>query len=233
MSLQDNLILYSYWRSSCSWRVRIALELHGLQYKYKAVHLKNGEQLLSDYSNTVNSMKQVPVLQINSDLHSQSLAIIELLNEKYSHITNTNLIGNTINDRSKVRRISEIINSGIQPIQNLSVLLRLNNEIKNAGNKNKLSKLDIMSNWAKETINIGFIALENVLKNTSGKYCVGDNITMADCCLVPQVFNAQRYNVDFTKFPNIKRINDNCMKVKAFQLAHPDNMPDAPKQSKL
>ncbi|KAB7499976.1 Maleylacetoacetate isomerase [Armadillidium nasatum] len=181
-------ILYSYFRSSCAWRVRIALALKSIDYEYKSVNLLKQNQLDEEYRN-LNPMGQVPAFIIS---------IIEFIEENWP----------------EVREVSEIIASGIQPIQNLSILKKIGDERK--------------MKWAHDVIQYGFVALEKILSNCSGKYCVGNEVTMADCCLVPQVYNARRFNVDMTEFPIIQKINDNLMELDAFKMAHPSKQPDCP-----
>ncbi|KAF6351369.1 glutathione S-transferase zeta 1 [Rhinolophus ferrumequinum] len=169
-------ILYSYFRSSCSWRVRIALALKSIDYETVPVNLvKDGGQQFSEEFQALNPMKQVPALKIDGITIGQSLAIIEYLEETRP---TPRLLPLDPKKRCLVRMISDLIASGIQPLQNLSVLQQM-------GQENRLT-------WAQKVINSGFNALEQVLQNTAGKYCVGDEVSMADLCLVPQVANAER-----------------------------------------
>lgn len=205
-------VLYSYYRSSCSWRVRAALEFKGIPYDIEAVNLvkDGGQQHTEDYKN-INPMAQVPALKIDGTELIQSMAIIEYLEETRP---NPNLLPKDPVARSKVRIISECISSGIQPLQNTGILQKIGNERKTA--------------WAKDVIQRGFDAVEKILKAYAGKYCVGDSITFADCCLVPQVYNANRFGVDLKPYPLIKRINDTLMQHEAFIKSHPSNQPDCP-----
>ncbi|ESO91951.1 hypothetical protein LOTGIDRAFT_121608 [Lottia gigantea] len=210
-------ILYSYFRSSCSWRVRIALNIKGIEYEYKAVHLLNngGEQRSEDYSSK-NPMQQVPSLETsNGDVLTQSLPIMEYLEEQYP---SPSLLPKDSIQRAQIRALAEMINSGIQPLQNLTVLQYL--------------KEDQKAEWSKHWIHNGFVALEKTLEKTSGKYCFGDNITLVDCCLPPQVFNANRFKVDMAEFPVISRINEDLGKIEAFKLAQPSQQPDCPSDLK-
>ncbi|XP_014463776.2 maleylacetoacetate isomerase isoform X4 [Alligator mississippiensis] len=177
-------VLYSYFQSSCSWRVRIALALKGITYD------------------------QVPVNLLKDG--GQQLAIIEYLEETRP---NPRLLPQDQKKRAQVRMISDHIVSGIQPLQNLAVLQRV-------GEK----KLE----WAQHYITNGFQALEQILKNTAGRYCVGDEVSMADLCLVPQVYNAERYKVDLAPYPTITRINKTLLELEAFQVSHPTKQPDTP-----
>lgn len=212
------VVLYSYFRSSCSYRVRIALALKNIDYEYKAVSLikDGGEQHSEDYK-AVNPMEQVPALVVNGDCLTDSLAIMEYLEE--AHPETTRILPKDPIKRAQSRRLSQMIASGIQPIQNLSVLQKIGDE----------KKMD----WGHYWIDLGFKALEKTLETTAGKYCVGDDITLADICLVPQVFNANRFKVDLLKFPTIKRIHDELILNEAFKTAHPFRQPDCPDDLKI
>ncbi|XP_019374290.1 PREDICTED: maleylacetoacetate isomerase isoform X1 [Gavialis gangeticus] len=204
-------VLYSYFRSSCSWRVRIALALKGITYDQVPVNLlKDGGQQLTAEFQVVNPMQQVPALKIDGITLSQSLAIIEYLEETRP---NPRLLPQDQKKRAQVRMISDHIVSGIQPLQNLAILQRV-------GEK----KLE----WAQHYITNGFQALERILKHTAGRYCVGDEVSMADLCLVPQVYNAERYKVDLAPYPTITRINKALLELEAFQVSHPTKQPDTP-----
>lgn len=205
-------ILYSYFRSSCTWRVRIALALKGIDYEIVPVNLiKDGGQQFSKEFLALNPMKQVPALKIDGITIGQSLAIMEYLEETRP---TPRLLPPDPKKKVLVRMISDLIASGIQPLQNLSVL-------KQVGQENQLA-------WAQKAITSGFTALEQILQTTAGKYCVGDEVTMADLCLVPQVANAERYKVDLTPYPTIGRINKSLLALEAFQVSHPCRQPDTP-----
>uniref|UniRef100_A0A8C4MNX0 Maleylacetoacetate isomerase n=2 Tax=Equus asinus TaxID=9793 RepID=A0A8C4MNX0_EQUAS len=208
----DQPILYSYFRSSCSWRVRIALALKSIDYETIPINLiKDGGQQFSEEFQKLNPMKQVPALKIDGTIIGQSLAIIEYLEETRP---TPRLLPQDPKKRAHVRMISDLIASGIQPLQNLSVL-------KEVGQENQLT-------WAQEAINFGFNALEQILQTTAGKYCVGNEVSMADLCLVPQVANAERFKVDLTPYPTISRINKSLLALEAFQVSHPCRQPDTP-----
>lgn len=191
--------------------MRIALALKGIAYDQIPVNLvKDGGQQLSPEFQAVNPMRQVPALKIDGVILSQSLAIIEYLEETRPH---TRLLPQDSKKRAQVRMISDHIASGIQPLQNLEVLQQI-------GEK----KLE----WAQHCISRGFKALEQILQETAGRYCVGDEVTMADLCLVPQVYNANRFKVDLTPYPTISRINKTLLEIEAFQTSHPSQQPDTP-----
>ncbi|XP_042293722.1 maleylacetoacetate isomerase isoform X1 [Sceloporus undulatus] len=214
METSTKPVLYTYFRSSCSWRVRIALALKGIAYDSAPVNLVNGGQQLSPEFQAVNPMKQVPALKIDGITLSQSLAIIEYLEETRP---NPRILPQDPKKRAQVRMISDHIVTGIQPLQNLSVLQQM-------GEK----KLE----WAQRCISSGFEALEQILKKTAGQYCVGNEVTMADLCLVPQVFNAERYKVDLTPYPTIRQINKALLELESFQTSHPSRQPDTPPELK-
>lgn len=202
-------VLYSYFRSSCSWRVRIVLAHKGIEYDTKPIHLLNQEQVSDEYKQ-LNPMGQVPALVVNDRTLTQSLSIMEYLEEAYPQKP---LLPKDLLLRAKVREVCEIIGSGIQPLQNLSVLQKVGE-----------GKME----WGHFYINKGFVALEQVLGKCAGKYSVGDEISFADCCLVPQVFNANRFKVDMAAFPTISHVHDALSSLETFKAAHPTNQPDCP-----
>ncbi|KAG0430975.1 hypothetical protein HPB47_022212 [Ixodes persulcatus] len=154
--------------------------------------------------------KSVPLIK-NRDQLAEQLAIIEYLEEKYPE---PNLLPKDLVQRAKVRGIAELIVSGIQPLQNTGLLFRLEESRR--------------KDWAVHSIVKGFKALETVLAKTAGQYCVGDSVTIADTCLVPQVYNAKKFGVDLTPYPTIVRINDALQQLAAFKVAHPRCQPDTP-----
>lgn len=212
----SKVILYSYWRSSCSWRVRIALNLKEMPYEIKAVSLiKAGGEHHSNDFRELNPMEQVPAIHIDGHTLVESLSIMHYLEETRP---NRPLLPLDVIKRAKVREICEVIVSGIQPLQNLSVLIHVGEEKKDE--------------WAKHWINRGFRAVEKLLGASAGKYCVGDEVTLADCCLIPQVFNARRFHVDLRPFPIILRIDRELENHPAFVAAHPNNQPDCPPEAR-
>jgi maleylacetoacetate isomerase len=215
----DGVVLYSYWRSSCSWRVRIALALKGVDYEYVAVHLvkDGGEQLKETYA-ALNPMKEVPTLKVDGHTLTQSLSMIEYLDETRGGVA---LIPADPVTRARVRAVSETIAQGIQAVQNLRVLLKAMTLV--PAEKKSETKMG----WGLHWIQQGFVALERMLESTAGTYCVGDAVTMADLCLVPQVYNARRFKVDLSAFPIISRIDATLSALPAFVAAHPDQQPDA------
>jgi maleylacetoacetate isomerase len=216
--MSDKPRLYSYFRSSCSWRVRIALNLAGLEVEQVHIHLvKNGgEQHSQDYKK-LNPLGQVPTLEMDGLLLTQSVAIMEYIHDTHPE---AHILPEDPAMKAKVRMITEMICSGIQPIQNLSVM-----------QKHSQDQAERMA-WSKYWITAGFRALEAVLQKTAGECCVGDTVTMADCCIVPQVFNAARFSVDMSEFPMIEKLNENLSSRPEFMAAHPTQQPDCPTELK-
>lgn len=211
MATQIKPVLHGYFRSSCSWRVRIAFALKGIEYDQVPVNLiKDGGQQLTDQYKAVNPMRQVPAVNIDGVTISQSLAIIQYIDETRP---GPPLLPADPKKRAQARMICDIISSGIQPLQNLYVIQKVGAE---------------KVQWAQHFINRGFEALETILKETAGTYCIGNEISMADICLVPQVYNADRYKVDLNKFPEIRRINQTLLEHEAFKVSHPSCQPDTP-----
>lgn len=211
--------LYGYWRSSASWRVRIALHYKGLPYEYVPVHLlEGGGQQHSESYRALNPMRQVPTLEVvdaQGHVHplTQSLAILEYLEERYP---SPPLLPAEPLARARARALAELVNSGIQPLQNLAVLQRVQNELK-ADQKA----------WAAHWVQRGLEAFHTAIAGSSGPYCLGEQPTLADVCLVPQLYGARRFGVDLTPFPRLTQIEAACNLLPAFQAAHPDRQPDA------
>lgn len=214
--------LYGYWRSSAAYRVRIALNHKGLTAEQISVHLvKNGgEQHQSSYA-ALNAQELVPTLIVTDDngqerVLTQSVAIIEYLDEVYK---DNALLPDNAHDKAIVRAMSLTIACEVHPLNNLKVLQYLGSELE----INDSAKTAWYHNW----INQGFAALEQQLVQHSGHFCFGNNVTLADLCLVPQVYNAERFKVDMTPFPNIVRINAHCLTQHAFIEAMPERQQDA------
>lgn len=211
------LRLYSYWRSSSAWRVRIGLALKGLSYEYRAVNLLTGEQS-SPAHLALNPAGQVPVLEVEQAGRvirlAQSMAILELLEERHPAPA---LLPPDPWERARVRTIAELVNSGIQPLQNAVVLRTL-----------KQRWPGYEQEWAATFIARGLDALEPLVADGAGRFCHGDAPGLADCYLVPQLYNARRYRVDVAPYPTLLRVEAACAALPAFQAAHPDRQPDAP-----
>jgi maleylpyruvate isomerase len=213
------LRLYSYWRSSSSWRVRIALALKGLEYQYVAVDLAGGAQW-SEAHRARNPTHQVPVLEVEASGRPlrrlvQSMAIIEWLDEVQP---SPPLLPPTADGRARVRALAEHVNSGIQPMQNAIVLKLLREKVPGWDRP-----------WARGAIAGGLAALELAVGDGgAGRFCHGDAPGLADCYLVPQLYNARRFDVDLAGFSLLLAIEAACAPLPAFQAAHPDRQPDAP-----
>lgn len=206
------ITLYDYYRSSCSYRVRIALNLKQIPHQLKEVHLvKNGGEQFSDWYQKLHPHASVPIMVDGDLVLSQSLAILNYLDEKYPQ---KKILPNNIELKAKIISFAQIIVADIHPIDNLRILKYLQSEL----GVNDTQKIE----WYKHWIVKGFITLEKLLDNSAGTYCFGDEITLADLCLVPQVYNANRFEVDMGTFPNITRVNANAMKLDAFAKADPD-----------
>jgi len=211
--------LHTYYRSSASYRVRIALNLKGLEAEHLPVHLTRdgGEQFLAKFRAT-NPAALVPVLEDGSERIAQSLAIIEYLDERYPE---SPLLPASAADRAWVRQIALAIACDIHPLNNLRVLKYLTGPI-------GLSE-EQKQTWIGHWIDLGLQALESRLATSPrrGAFCFGDRPTLADCCLVPQLFNAERFGMALDAYPTLRRIEQACNILKAFQNAHPANQPDA------
>jgi len=212
--MSEKPLLFSFFRSSASWRVRIALAYKGIEYDYEGVNLFTFANRSEEFKKK-NPTGQVPTLVIDGVLLTQSLPIIEYLEETRPQGA---LLPKDPIQRAQVRRIAEIINAGIQPFQNIvSVGAKL---VEFTGKEQHKQA------WGHYWIDRGLEALERVLESTAGTYCVGDSISIADVCLVPQIANAKVFNVDLTKFPIITRIGAKCEEHVAFKAAHPSRQPD-------
>lgn len=210
------MILYDYFRSSAAFRVRIALNIKGLTAERRYIHLRKGEQRSAQYLDT-NPLGLVPTLVVGDRRLTQSLAIIEYLDEKHPLPP---LLPPGHEDRAWVRSIALAIACEIHPLDNLRVLQYLERKLEiDAARRN-----DWYAHWIAE----GFGALEPQLAGRAkGAFCFGDSPTLADVFLVPQVANALRYDVPIDAYPRIRAVNDACLALPAFAAAHPTRQPDA------
>jgi len=209
--------LYGYSRSSAAFRVRIALNLKGLAYEQISIHLRRNEQQAPAYL-ARNPQGLVPTLDDDGDLLTQSLAIIEFLEETHPAPP---LLPPGALARARVRSLAQAIACDIHPIDNLRVLRYL---AKPLGHDDKT-----VEQWFNHWIKTGFDGIERILAEDgeAGDFCHGDMPGLADICLVPQVFNAKRYpSFDFAPYPTITRIFDACLKLDAFERARPEKQPD-------
>lgn len=213
-SEKPKLKLYSYWRSSCSWRVRIALHLKGLDYESIAVNLLKGDQFSSEFQN-LNPLGYVPVLVDEDIVVTDSFAIVMYLEEKYPQHP---LLPQNLQKKALNYQVANIVASSIQPLQNMSVLNYIEGKL---GPDERLS-------WAQNQVTRGLAALEKLLKGHAGKYATGNEIALADLFLAPQIGSTKRFNINMAEFPLLKRLNDAYSDVPAFRNAEPQKQPDAP-----
>jgi maleylpyruvate isomerase len=211
--------LYNYWRSSASWRVRTALHLKGIPFEYVSIQLVKGEHKTGAH-HARNPMEQLPALELELDgttrVVAQSMAILELLEERFPEVP---LLPSDAFLRARCRELAEMVNSGIQPHQNLGPLNRIDALQAGAGKAH-----------AQHFNDVGLAALEERVKETAGRFCVGDRPSFADICLVPQLYSARRFEVAdlATRFPRLLAIEAACAELPAFRAAHADAQPDAP-----
>lgn len=208
--------LYTYFRSSAAFRVRIALNLKRLDYQPTFVHLAKGEHRKPEYA-AVNPQALVPTLEEDGRLLTQSLAILEYLEETHPQPP---LLPQDPIARARVRSLALLIACEIHPLNNLRTLRHL---------KNSLGQTEQQVNgWYRHWVADGLAKLEAELQNPgTGRFCHGQTPTIADCCLVPQIFNAKRYQCELGPYPAVMRVFDACMQLDAFVRAQPDKQPDA------
>lgn len=207
----SDVVLYDYWRSSASYRVRIALNILGIGYRTVPINLLDGEQKSPDYLD-LNPQGFVPTLVIDGRIMTQSLAIIGYLAELRP---DGGLIPPEITDRQHVRELAYAIAMDIHPICNMHVAAYV---------ATMTDKADAREDWMRHFIAGGLRKLEIMLRKFDGAFGFGDTPTLADICLVPQVYNARRWGVDLTDLRRIVEIDENCAKLPAFQAAHPDRV---------
>ncbi|USG61519.1 maleylacetoacetate isomerase [Sneathiella marina] len=203
----SDIVLYDYWRSSASYRVRIALNLKKLTFQSKVVDLAAGEKLYSH-----NPQGYVPVLMMKGKTLTQSLSIIEYLDELYP---TPPLLGETADARQSVRALAHLVAMDIHPVCNLNVV----NYAADLATSSNPVKVD----WMKHFIGKGMTALEQLINDAgAGPFCYGDCPTLADICLMPQIYNADRWGFDISSLKRISEIGQRCAEIEAFQKAHPD-----------
>jgi maleylacetoacetate isomerase/maleylpyruvate isomerase len=206
--------LFNYFRSSASYRVRIALACKGLAYDYRPVHLQKNEQFSESYE-AVSASRLVPLLRDGEHTLTQSLAIIEYLDETHPEPP---LLPRDAAGRARVRALSLDIACEIHPLNNLRVLRYLVHSM-------KVSEED-KNRWYKHWVESGLEVVERQLAAQPGRYCHGDTPTMADCVLVPQIFNARRFDCRLDHVPHVMRVFDACMALPAFSETQPSKCPD-------
>ena len=208
-------VLHGYWRSGTSYRTRIALELKGLAYEYRAVDLRAGEHK-QDLYRALDPQGLVPTLEVDGHALIQSPAILEWLEERYPEPP---LLPRDAFERATVRAMAAVVACDIHPLNNLRVLKSI---------KADLSADDAQQKaWTSRWITAGFEALEALIAHHGGHWSFGDHPTLADCCLVPQIYSARRFDVDLSPYDRIRAIEARAAEHPAFQAAHPDRQPDA------
>lgn len=218
--MSEQLRLYSYWRSSAAYRVRIGLNLKRLPHEVVPVHLvRDGGQQHSDAYRALNPQELVPTLGHGQRTLTQSLAILEYLDEVWP---DPPLLPATACARQRVRALAQLVACDIHPLNNLRVLRYFEQEW-NVPQPER-------QGWVRHWIEDGFAAAETLLAGhpATGDFCDGDIPTLADCCLVPQIYNARRFGVDMRPYPTLERIERACLALPAFDAAQPHNQPDAP-----
>jgi maleylpyruvate isomerase len=208
--------LYSYWRSSSAWRVRLGLAWKRVTHELVLVNLARdgGDQNQPEFRHK-NPLGQVPVLEVTKAGQmvrlTQSMAILEYLDERFAERP---LLPRSVEDRARVRQLAEIVNSGMQPFANLGLRRAF-----------EAARLDPMP-FMQGAIVRGLEALEAVANDTAGRYLVRDGVTLADMYLIPQLYNARRFHVDLAPYPTLLRVEGECNALGEFQSAHPNAQPD-------
>lgn len=219
--MSELLTLYSYWRSSAAYRVRIALNLKQVRYALNPVHLLNqgGEQRLPEFRE-VNPQGLIPVLVDGERVIRQSLAIMEYLDDT---IPERPLLPTAARDRARVRSLSLLIACDVHPLNNLRVLQYLENELQIDSARREA--------WVRHWIHEGLHAFEQMVADhpSTSTYCEGEVPGMADCCLIPQMYNARRFHMDIAQYPTLQRIEAACLALPEFQQAAPEHQEDAPR----
>lgn len=219
MATANEFVLYDYWRSSACYRVRIALNLKGVEYQIKPVHLvDNGGEQHSAEHHARNPLETVPVLMVGRRAIRQSMAIIEYLEETQPHPA---LLPPAPRERAQARALAQLIACDVHPLNNLRVTQYLQREF----GADQAAREAWMRHW----MEVGLRAFEEILvaDDARGMFCSGDAPGIADICLVPQVYNALRHQLDLEPFPTIRAIYDHCMAEPEFQAARPENQPGA------
>lgn len=214
-----NLVLYGYWRSTAAYRVRIALNLKGLVYENRPVHLvrEGGEQHASAYA-SLNPQQLVPTLQHGERVLTQSMAILEYVDESWA---DPPLLPREPRDRARVRSLAQTVVADTHPLGNLRALQYLQSPLGVDEEQRAI--------WSRHWQALGLAAIEASLTGhpATGSFCHGDSPTLADICLIPQLYNAARWKLPLEHYPTINRIAATCAELEAFQRAAPEEQPDA------
>ena len=220
--MANGLVLYGYWRSSAAYRVRIALNLKGLSYESRPVHLirDGGEQHTPDYRQ-INPQQLIPCLLHGDRVITQSLAIMEYLDETHPE-EGTSLLPADTRGRARVRALAMVVACDTHPLGNLRVLQQLESQF--GADEAKRAE------WSRHWIATGLTSLEAILADNAatGRYCHGETPGLADACLIPQFYNALRWKLPLDDYPTLRRIYQACSELEAFQRAAPEAQPDAP-----
>ena len=217
--MSDALTLYSYWRSSAAYRVRIGLNLKALDYKIQSVHLvRDGGEQRADGYRALNPQRFVPTLLHGERRITQSMAILEYMDECWPKPA---LLPTDARGRARVRALSQLVACDIHPLNNLRVLQYLKHELG--------TEQPVIDEWVRHWMHEGFGAMQAMLAESTetGAFCHGESPTMADCCLIPQLYNARRFDLDLSAYPELIRIEANALALPAFERARPENQPDA------
>lgn len=215
----DRIELFSYWRSSAAYRVRIGLNLKALAYDLTPVHLvRDGGQQHSEGYAALNPQELVPTLRHGEQVLHQSMAILEYLDEAFG---GHSLLPDDAAGRARVRALAQLVACDIHPLNNLRVMQFFSDTWHVPQSERE--------DWTRHWIQLGFEAMERMLVESveTGRFCHGDTPTLADCCLVPQLYNARRFNVDLGPYPTLVRIEAACLALPAFETARPENQSDA------
>ena len=215
----DRIELFSYWRSSAAYRVRIGLNLKALPHEITPVHLvRDGGQQHSEGYAALNPQELVPTLRHGGQVLHQSMAILEYLDEVFG---GPSLLPDDAAGRARVRALAQLVACDIHPLNNLRVMQFFSD----TWNVPQVERED----WTRHWIQLGFEAMERMLVESveTGRFCHGDTPTLADCCLVPQLYNARRFNLDLGPYPTLVQIEAACLALPAFDAAKPENQPDA------
>ncbi len=207
--------LHSYWRSTAAYRVRIGLNLKGLAYEQVTHDLRVGAQASDAYA-SINPQKLIPSLEANGLVLTQSLPILEWLEETHPEPP---LLPRAAGDRAVVRAMAAMVAADIHPLNNLRVLA----ELRGAFSADEAQ----VSGWIAHWIGAGFSALETMIERHGGRFAFGDTPTLADCCLVPQAYSAERFAVDLAAYPRLVAAVQAARSLEAFAAAHPSRQPDA------